>query len=780
MINYEGIDYNLDTVIQFQALKQLLEALAKKQIDHNIMLYGSNNKNIIIDNNTDNKGDETMNVNDKKENENNENDKDKNEKDKDEKEKEKEKEKDKNEEDKNEKDKDDKEKDKENQNIKNENENKALSTENVDEKIIKEIKDFGLMKAFIESQKQLIEQKKLIDDLNSRIEALENGKRNYNIKRIIKKGENTEYNLNNKEGNDKENNNNEITDDNNQIIGNTNELGFNDGINEYDNINNEIYFKQIREQLEKIQKETKINKLTVDSSMSEISNCKNLIRDLKEQINLNELKRKKEIENEENDSFAIFEKKILKIIESKIKDSAIKSEHKFTNELNNEKEKIKEDNEKILNEIKNLEDKNNELDEKIKGLPTKEETNKMYEKIKLLEMELEEFPTKKDIKYLCDEIDKIKIELSKFNSFIITQNELNVKFREDILKIKNAFDNFKRTLSSMTKLFENNSIAQLIDNLSDISSKMVEKDEYNKYTKEINRILSEIKMDVNDHNRSIDQIMPMIQKILTMEDLKKLESSLVELIEKQNALSSGKFADKKEIIKSIKSIEAQVKLFMENLDKEREKEKNEGCILASRPVAGYKCASCEAYIGDIKESTTYLPWNKIQGMQKPYRLGSSFSRILQGLNIDNTFNPFLQKHFLKREDKKKYMLSSNECLSVKKVRKVPPLTHISSEYNLVKDLAIDEPLSIDNNNLNNYKGGKKYQNKSNLNKTLRSIANETNPENKNSKKEISFNKNNNQLSNEVVKTLKISKKVVQTKFNNTSEDIGNPYYMPNI
>lgn len=769
MINYEGIDYNLDTVIQFQALKQLLEALAKKQIDHNIMLYGSNNKNIIINNNKDNKSDETMNVNDKKENKNNDNDKgnkdidDKDNKDKDDKEKE---------------DKD-KDKGKENQNKSNENENKALSKENDDEKIIKEIKDFGLMKVFIESQKQIIEQKKLIDKLNSRIEVLEKGKRQ-NIKRIINQGEKTEYNLNNKEGNNKENNIEENKDDNNQIIENTNELDLNDGINGYDNNNNELYFKQIREQLQKIQKDTKINKLTIDSSISEISNFKNLIKQLKEQIILSEQKRKKEIENEENDSFAIFEKKILKIIDLKIKESAIKSENKFSNELNNEKEKIKEDNEKILSEIKNLEDKNNELDEKIKGLPTKEETNKMFEKIKLLEMELDEFSTKKDIKYICDDIDKIKIELSKFNSFIITQNELNTKFREHILKIKNAFDNIKKTFASMTKLFENNSIAQLMDNLSDVSTKMVDKDEYNKYTKEINKILSEIKMDVNDHNRSLDQIMPMIQKILTMEDLKKLESSLVELIEKQNALSSGKFADKKEIIKSIKSIEAQVKLFMENLDKEREKEKNEGCILASRPVVGYKCASCEAYIGDIKESTTYLPWNKIQGMQKPYRLGSSFSRILQGLNIDNTFNPFLQKNFLKSEDKKKYMLSSNECLSVKKVRKVPPLTHISSEYNLVKDLAIDEPFSLDNNNLNYYKGSKKIQNKSNLNKTLRSIANETYPENKNNKKDNSFNKNNNQLSNEVVKTLKISKKIMQTKFNNTSGDIENPYYMPNI
>ena len=53
MINYEGMSYNLDAIIQFEALKKLLEVLAKRQIDHNIMLYGQ--KKEIIDINNDNK-----------------------------------------------------------------------------------------------------------------------------------------------------------------------------------------------------------------------------------------------------------------------------------------------------------------------------------------------------------------------------------------------------------------------------------------------------------------------------------------------------------------------------------------------------------------------------------------------------------------------------------------------------------------------------------------------------------------------------------------------------
>ena len=53
MINYEGISYNLETIIEFKSLKLLLEALAKKQIEHNILFYGQNNININKENITE-------------------------------------------------------------------------------------------------------------------------------------------------------------------------------------------------------------------------------------------------------------------------------------------------------------------------------------------------------------------------------------------------------------------------------------------------------------------------------------------------------------------------------------------------------------------------------------------------------------------------------------------------------------------------------------------------------------------------------------------------------
>ena len=82
---------------------------------------------------------------------------------------------------------------------------------------------------------------------------------------------------------------------------------------------------------------------------------------------------------------------------------------------------------------------------------------------------------------------------------------------------------------------------------------MVVKEEYIQFVKETNKKISNLKVDVNDHYRILDQIMPLIKKALTVEDLNKLETSLTELIEIKNADAQGIFAKKKRNIKKYKT-----------------------------------------------------------------------------------------------------------------------------------------------------------------------------------------------------------------------------------
>jgi hypothetical protein len=72
---------------------------------------------------------------------------------------------------------------------------------------------------------------------------------------------------------------------------------------------------------------------------------------------------------------------------------------------------------------------------------------------------------------------------------------------------------------------------------------------------------------------------------------------------------------------------------------DKNKEPGDNCMLASKPITGYRCASCETYIGDLKNNTQYLPWNRfhMQDMViKPYRVGNGFSYFLQNINLDNS------------------------------------------------------------------------------------------------------------------------------------------------
>jgi len=42
--------------------------------------------------------------------------------------------------------------------------------------------------------------------------------------------------------------------------------------------------------------------------------------------------------------------------------------------------------------------------------------------------------------------------------------------------------------------------------------------------------------------------------------------------------------------------------------KEKEEKANKW-LLSKKPVGGNSCASCEAYLGELQEDKTYIPWN---------------------------------------------------------------------------------------------------------------------------------------------------------------------------
>ena len=852
MINYEGISYNLETIIEFRSLKLLLEALAKKQMEHNILFYGQN-VNINKINNNDNINQEN-NI------------------------------------------------DKTETNINNEN-NKENDIENKFEKILMEkINNSGLIKVFIQSQKKLEEQNNFINELKNKIDSLEknnetlikeinetkqiiiqnkekeehkekekekeiikdtneinkeeekkeiekveNDKDTKEKKEIIQKPENKDIKKEEEKQNENTNINEEIkkpkikediiinepTNTESKII-NIYDTKNKTKIHEtykYEKLENQLSqleekINSINERLEEIEENTDNNTSDININKNDISKLKDKFKNFEKKYNSKTQlptpapettvpQEDKNIEelNDNNDRINTLENdlnnledKLIKMIDQKLNEfKKRKSNEDLIKDLNSQKEKLKDFTDRINIEIKTLRNKDEELENKIQELMTFPELKKINDKIKVIEQELEGSSTKEDTKHILEELDKYKQELNKYKSIISNQKEMNIKTREDMLRLKEEFDEIKQDFSSLNNLLENNSLNKLIENINNITDKFVEKSLYENDMKLINKKISKLQMDVNEHNRNFAELMPKLEGILDINEFNKLKKNVEDLMSKSgNLVSSNKSLDTQEIIKNIKSMEAQVKIFMKKLENESEKEKeriNDNCILASRPVGGFKCASCETYIGDIKENNIYLPWNKYHGQDRPYRLGSSFSRILQGLNIEQNYNPFLhKKNYLKSENDKRYQIQ-NDSLSVKKIRKIPPLNQLTiSETNLEHKFNNSKSINktIDEQKSNEYNGSgfvtnNKLKKKLNVNlwgiKSLKNLGNDKNvmtinvPSKSTNKRNFeanSFDKdniNNNNFLQE--KVLKITKKPKGNQINN-SEDNENNLIVPSL
>ena len=845
MINYEGISYNLETIIEFRSLKLLLEALAKKQMEHNILFYGQN-VNINKINNNDNINQEN-NI------------------------------------------------DKTETNINNEN-NKENDIENNFEKIwMEKINNSGLIKVFIESQKKLEEQNNFINELKNKIDSLEknnetlikeinetkqiiiqnkekedqkekekeneinkekekkeiekveNDKDTKEKKEIIQKPENKDIKKEEEKQNENTNINEEIKKPKikEDIIINEPTNTESKIINIYDTKNktkiHETYkyeklekqlsqleekINSINERLEEIEENTDNNTSDININKNDISKLKDKFKNFEKKYNSKTQlptqapettvpQEEKNIEelNDNNDRINTLENdlnnledKLIKMIDQKLNEfKKRKSNDDLIKDLNSQKEKLKDFTDRINIEIKTLRNKNEELENKIQELMTLPELKKINDKIKAIEQELEGSATKEDTKHILEELDKFNQELNKYKSIISNQKEMNIKTREDMLRLKEEFDEIKQDFSSLNNLLENNSLNKLIENINNITDKFVEKSLYENDMKLINKKISKLQMDVNEHNRNFAELMPKLEGILDINEFNKLKKNVEDLMSKSGSLvSSNKSLDTQEIIKNIKSMEAQVKIFMKKLENESEKEKeriNDNCILASRPVGGFKCASCETYIGDIKENNIYLPWNKYHGQDRPYRLGSSFSRILQGLNIEQNYNPFLhKKNYLKSENDKRYQIQ-NDSLSVKKIRKIPPLNQLTiSETNLEHKFNNSKSINktIDEQKSNEYNGSgfvtnNKLKKKLNVNlwgiKSLKNLGNDKNvmtinvPSKSTNKRNFeanSFDKDNINNKNLIQeKVLKITKKPKGNQINN-SEDNENNLIVPSL
>ena len=293
-----------------------------------------------------------------------------------------------------------------------------------------------------------------------------------------------------------------------------------------------------------------------------------------------------------------------------------------------------ENNEKIKEIMKRLSD----IEKSIKILPMQIGSEQIKSDISALKSGIGNCAQAQDLKEAREKED----DMQKQINFLKDQFEdftSNTADHEDL-------QNVKRKLELLnSKAHENETIQQdLLNKINQSSNSRTQFSGSDKYLEVIKfedfkaQIIKEFS-SVNDNfthlRRLVDNILDSLKNKPSYRDIKVLEEELTVKLEELKVASAKKFAEKIESTKNFKYLDQQIRHIMQVYIKKENKTDN--WLLAKKPLNANLCASCEAYIGDLKDNSNYQPWNKYplrDPNDKVYRLGNGFSKMLQMIQVD--------------------------------------------------------------------------------------------------------------------------------------------------
>ena len=504
-------------------------------------------------------------------------------------------------------------------------------------------------------------------------------------------------------------------------------------------------FKKIGFQDERI----KSSEETIIKNSNEIQNLKN---NLEQQIrNFNNFKENYENFFKEDENFKNKQKELNKkfindinLINKELKDKLNNLIKDFNDYKQSTDSYLKEDFNKDL--IKS--NANNPSEEKVSNKELKKLKDYLTKKINELEKEILTLSEKTNLSPIKEDIQSIKSSLyNKINSTEFYE------LHEQFLKISNSFDNLKDReemdsdeirkikdeMRNMGKKYEQimqniyrltkpeQSNDQLINKLiNERLENYVQLNTFNDFSKDINKDNERIRRELDAFKQNVYDLQDEVKDKATEKELKSLEEYLITLLDENKTLSSKLYANRIDTNKNFKTLEINIKHILEDINSKMNKD-NDSWILAKRPVNGFTCASCEAYLGDLKDRTSEnwtnhnpLSLKDYEKFDKTNKIGNGFSRILNLINLkienkkekedSNIFinNNTSNKDFCETEDnkgtaiKKKQFVNTMQESSTKDPinstkQTLPPIN--KTEDNILYQ-------SIDNNSITNENGPK--------------------------------------------------------------------------
>ena len=310
-------------------------------------------------------------------------------------------------------------------------------------------------------------------------------------------------------------------------------------------------------------------------------------------------------------------------------------------------------NSENINAIKHLKEAMIEMNKKIKALSNHNDIEQIKADISALKSSTSNYvliPDFREIKELSEEnkktISKMREELE---DFINAQSE-----NSDIVNIKRKLESVSNKVHDIVE----NVLNKKGDNKNSKSNaddkyKFIEFKIFEEFKSHIAKEFNNINDNFTNSRKLLDELIDSVRNRTSFKDLKALEDAMLSKMEDLKISFAKRFADKNEVNRVTKYLDQQIKNIIQIYIKKIEKGDN--WLLSKKPITNNLCASCESYIGDLKDSNNnniYIPWNKYpvkDPNDKLYRMGSGYSKMLQMIQIDESEKKMNPNHMTKTE-----------------------------------------------------------------------------------------------------------------------------------
>ena len=459
------------------------------------------------------------------------------------------------------------------------------------------------------------------------------------------------YNMKNKETESK----NEITDKEN-ISEMNNKVDDSEKINEKKEKKGKKEDKNKKEEKENIEYKNMIDDINkkIELLTQDSTNNKSLIQTL--QQDFFSFRTKTIEQNKEN-----MEKNIPQMIDEAFNNKIAGVQRNITFELNQVKHNVNGLDKKFEEKINKLKEEINNINSLISEKLGKdfEEIKQSYEKIKnSLSLNSEKLSNTvtplafaKARKELEEKIESEKstlsvqiLEIKNMTNSLNNQLDDHLNDSRDRDNISNIMRKMETISGNITKLLDFKKITEdkekrkaAVDN-----SKYVKPETFNEGMNNLKKMIENYKKEFQEIRFDIASVREndLLNKA-SLKDLKGLEDAIFEKMEKLKDIIKENFVEKNMLVKNLKYLEFQTKHLIEE---NKKVEKADNWLLARKTINPHLCASCEAYIGDLKPVTNsnFIGWNRfpqkveVDTGKKIFKINGGFSRMMNLVNQDNS------------------------------------------------------------------------------------------------------------------------------------------------